>query len=78
MANLDQTEILAEIWEKIVEFIPQNKKEDAAVTFLETIISDESLEYDKIELIESNSILDAAYRQISGDDDISYETEEEY
>lgn len=78
MTNLDQTEILSEIWEKIVEFIPANKKEDAAVVYLETITSDETLEFDKIELIESNTILDSAYRLLTEDEEIGdYEEEEE-
>lgn len=76
MANLDQTEILSEIWEKIVEFIPVNKRDDAALVYLETINNDETLEFDKIELIESHTILDSAYRILTEDEDIDIDEED--
>lgn len=73
----DQTEILVEIWEKVQEYIPQNKREDAATVYLETLLESDTLEFDKIELIESNIMLDKAYNVLVQDDDIETEEPEE-
>lgn len=66
----DNTEVLVELWEKLQEFITVNKRDDAAYTFLSTILLNESLDIDKFELIESNQHLETAYEQ--------YRTSEEY
>lgn len=65
----DHTEVMVQLWEKIQEYIPQNKKEDAAITFIKELQESDTLSIDYIELIESDSYLDSAYTLLKKEDD---------
>lgn len=65
----DHTEVMVQLWEKIQEYIPQNKKEDAATTFIKELQESDTLSIDYIELIESDSYLDSAYTLLKKEDD---------
>lgn len=55
----DESELVVELWEKMKEFINVNKRDDAAVIFIETFL-ESAISFDKNEVAESDTHLDNA------------------
>lgn len=66
----ENTDFITTLWEKISDFIPEKKKDEAATVFFETVINDDSIDIDKIELAESNPYLWDAYEATKEDDNL--------
>lgn len=62
----DESELVVELWEKMKEFINVNKRDDAAVIFVETFI-ESSISFDKNEIAESDIHLDNAITVLDGE-----------
>ena len=73
----DNTEILAQIWDKLSDFIPEKKKSEAALVFFSLINEDDTLNYDEQELADANTYLNDAYEEINDINDAEDEEVEE-
>lgn len=63
----DESELVVELWEKIKEYIPQNKRDDAALTMVETFLEHVSVDYN--EVAGADAHLEHAIEVIAGEED---------
>lgn len=61
----DETELVVELWEKMKEFINLNKRDDAAIIFVETFL--DNVSFDKNEVAESDTHLENAIIVLDGE-----------
>lgn len=62
----DESEMIVELWEKMKEYINANKRDDAAITFVETFL-ESGISFDKNEIAESDTHLENAIVILDGE-----------
>ena len=71
------SKLVAELWEKVKDFVPAGKREDVAISFLEVFHEHDVEIADLDELRGADEDLDAALDAVYGDDDSDVDEYEE-